>query len=643
VALVIASSLRKEIAGALLFEGISFTLERRDRLALAGPNGAGKTTLLRILTGETELHGGELVFEKSSRVALHDQRPPLRRSLTLRDYVLSGAADLVALEDELRRLEERMAGGDHGQRALRRYAEAQVRLEHAGGYAWRERAAASVRGLGFADADLDRGLDTFSGGELTRASLARALAGDPDVLLLDEPTNHLDVESLEWLERELASLDAGVILVAHDRWFLESVATAVLELEAGRSTYFPGPWHMWRREKAERAQHAQKTADRVAEDIARLERFVERFRYKKTKAKQAQAKLTQIGRLEKERRAAADEAALLTRRSKRLGFEFLKPARSGRTVLEVEGLSVAAGDKLLLQGVSFVLERSEHVGLVGANGSGKTTLVETALGVRPPLAGSARLGHGVQPAYLPQQEGAGAGFVRPQHETATILQAAQSATGLERPQAQSLLGRFLFSGWETHEKTVAALSGGERRQLALALVVASGANFLVLDEPTNHLDLESREALEAALEAFPGTVLLVSHDRALLDAVATRLLAVEDGGLRSYDGGWADLVRRREEEATAASSREPVGAGPVRPPGPVRPSRRAERPRPRAPSELERIEVEIAAREERIAELERSLAEDWADADLIASHRRARSELQELLARWEELFEQAQA
>jgi ATP-binding cassette subfamily F protein 3 len=643
VALVIASSLRKEIAGALLFEGISFTLERRDRLALAGPNGAGKTTLLRILTGETELHGGELVFEKSSRVALHDQRPPLRRSLTLRDYVLSGAADLVALEDELRRLEESMAGGDHGQRALRRYAEAQARLEHAGGYAWRERAAASVRGLGFADADLDRGLDTFSGGELTRASLARALAGDPDVLLLDEPTNHLDVESLEWLERELASLDAGVILVAHDRWFLESVATAVLELEAGRSTYFPGPWHVWRREKAERAQHAQKTADRVAEDIARLERFVERFRYKKTKAKQAQAKLTQIGRLEKERRAAADEAALLTRRSKRLGFEFLKPARSGRTVLEVEGLSVAAGDKPLLQGVSFVLERGEHVGLVGANGSGKTTLVETALDVRPPLAGSARLGHGVQPAYLPQQEGAGAGFVRPLHETATILQAAQSATGLERPQAQSLLGRFLFSGWETHEKTVAALSGGERRRLALALVVASGANFLVLDEPTNHLDLESREALEAALEAFPGTVLLVSHDRALLDAVATRLLAVEDGGLRSYDGGWADLVRRREEEAAAASSREPVGAGPVRPPGPVRPSRRAERPRPRAPSELERIEVEIAEREERIAELERSLAEDWADVDLIASHRRARSELQELLARWEELFEQAQA
>jgi ATP-binding cassette, subfamily F, member 3 len=643
VALVIASSLRKEIAGALLFEGISFTLERRDRLALAGPNGAGKTTLLRILTGETELHGGELVFEKSSRVALHDQRPPLRRSLTLRDYVLSGAADLVALEDELRRLEESMAGGDHGQRALRRYAEAQARLEHAGGYAWRERAAASVRGLGFADADLDRGLDTFSGGELTRASLARALAGDPDVLLLDEPTNHLDVESLEWLERELASLDAGVILVAHDRWFLESVATAVLELEAGRSTYFPGPWHGWRREKAERAQHARKTADRVAEDIARLERFVERFRYKKTKAKQAQAKLTQIGRLEKERRAAADEAALLTRRSKRLGFEFLKPARSGRTVLEVEGLSVAAGDKPLLQGVSLVLERSEHVGLVGANGSGKTTLVETALGMRPPLAGSARLGHGVQPAYLPQQEGGGAGFVRPLHETATILQAAQSATGLERPQAQSLLGRFLFSGWETHEKTVAALSGGERRRLALALVVASGANFLVLDEPTNHLDLESREALEAALEAFPGTVLLVSHDRALLDAVATRLLAVEDGGLRSYDGGWADLVRRREEEAAAASSREPVGAGPVRPPGPVRPSRRAERPRPRAPSELERIEVEIAEREERIAELERSLAEDWADVDLIASHRRARSELQELLARWEELFEQAQA
>src|SRR5881296_2439697 len=330
MAVVIASNLRKELAGDPLFDGVSFKVERRDRVALAGPNGAGKTTLLRALAGETTLQGGELAFQKGTRVALHDQRPPLQRGLTLREYVLSGAADLLAVEEELRRLERAMADGDHAAPTLRRYAEAQSRLEHAGGYAWRDRAAAVVRGLGFAEADLDRLLDTFSGGELTRASLARALGGDPDLLLLDEPTNHLDVESLEWLERELQSLDAAIIVVAHDRWFLEAVTNAVLELEGGRSLYFAGPWHAWRREKAERAEHAAKTAARVSDDIARLERFVERFRYKKTKARQAQAKLTQIGRLEKERAQARGEVERLSQKRRALGFEFLKPPRSGR-------------------------------------------------------------------------------------------------------------------------------------------------------------------------------------------------------------------------------------------------------------------------------------------------------------------------
>jgi ATP-binding cassette subfamily F protein 3 len=625
VAVLIASNLRKELAGSVLFDGVSFTLERRDRIALSGPNGAGKTTLLRIITGETELHGGELVLEKGARIALHDQRPPRRSDRTLEDYAHSGAAGMQA-EEELRRLEAAMAGGDHRQETLRRYADAQARLDHAGGYAWREQVSGVLRGLGFDAADLGRPLSTFSGGELTRASLARALAGDPDVLLLDEPTNHLDLESLEWLEGELTSLDAAVVLVAHDRWFLEATTTAVLELEAGRSTFFPGPWHEWRREKAERAAHAQKEAARAAEDIARLERFVERFRYKRSKAKQAQAKLTQISRLEKERGAAASEVALLTRRTKRLGFEFLQPPRSGRTVLEVEGLELAAGEKHLLSDVSFALERGEHAGLVGPNGSGKTTLLETVLGRRRPLAGTARLGYGVEAVYFSQHE-------VELDERGTVLQCAQGATGLQRPQAQSLLGRFLFSGWEAHEKPVAALSGGERRRLALALVVASGANFLVLDEPTNHLDLESREALEAALEAFPGTVLLVSHDRALLDAVATRILAVEDGTIRSYPGSWAEYSRVRAEAGS-----EPVPA----PPRPEPTPRKGAKPRPAGPSELELVEAEIAAGEERIAELERALADNWTDVDLVAAHRRARGELEALFSRWEELFEAAQ-
>jgi ATP-binding cassette subfamily F protein 3 len=621
MAVVIANQLRKELAGDPLFDGVSFKVERRDRLSLAGPNGAGKTTLLRMLARELPVDGGELVFSKGTRVALHDQRPPLERGLSLREYVLSGAADLISLEEELRALEEAMAAGDHEQATLTRYADAQARLEHAGGYAWRDRTASVVRGLGFADADLDRPLETFSGGELTRASLARALAGDPDLLLLDEPTNHLDVESIEWLERELQSLDAAVILVAHDRWFLEAVTNGVLELAGGRSLFFKGPWHEWRREKAARALHAQKALDRLDEDIARLERFVERFRYKKSKAKQAQAKLTHIGRLEGERSSEVDTLDRLTARKRSMGFDFLKPARSGRTVVEASGLDVRAGQKELLHDLDFAIERAEHVALVGPNGSGKTTLLETMLGRRDGAGGTVRLGHGVEAAYFSQQE-------TELDERGTVLDCIQSMTGLPRQSAQNLLGRFLFSGWDEQSKPVTVLSGGERRRLALAAVVASGANFLVLDEPTNHLDLESREALEAALEAFPGTVLLVSHDRALLDAVAHRTLAIENSGLRSYEGGWAELIRRREEKAKA----EEPPPKPVKKPKPVA-------AKPKGPTRLELLEADIARQEERVAELERRLAEDWGNADLLRDHRAARDELKALLARWEQLFE----
>ena len=556
MAILIASNLRKELAGAPLFDGVSFKVERRDRLALAGANGAGKTTLLRALTGEVTIEGGELAWERGARVALHDQRPPASSERPLREYVLAGTADLVGFEDELRALERRMTEGDHEPRTLALYAGAQARLEHAGGYDWRERAASVVRGLGFSEADLDRPLSTFSGGELTRASLGRALASQPDLLLLDEPTNHLDIETLEWLEGFLGTIDAGVILVAHDRWFLEAVTTAVLELDRGRSVFFPGKWHVWRLEQAARAQHAARTAERDAVKIAQLERFVERFGAKNTKAKQAKSKEKQIDRL----KAGMPEAAAGPRRT--LGFEFLHPKRSGRIVVEAEGLDVRAGDKELLHDASFALERGEHVSLVGPNGSGKTTLLETVLGVREPAAGRVKLGHGVEAAYFSQHEAE-------LDERGSVLDAAVAATGLRRPEAQKLLGRFLFSGWEEHEKPVTALSGGERRRLALALVVASGANLLVLDEPTNHLDLESREALEDALAAFPGTVLLVTHDRALLDAVSGRLLAIEGGRLVSYAGGWAEYLRRgdplpepsKPPSAEADAAEEGAGAG----------------------------------------------------------------------------------
>jgi ATP-binding cassette subfamily F protein 3 len=398
------------------------------------------------------------------------------------------------------------------------------------------------------------------------------------------------------------------------------VTTAVLELDRGRSVFFPGQWHLWRREQAARALHAARSAERDADKIAQLERFVERFGAKNTKAKQAKSKQKEIDRL----RAGMAAAGPGPRRS--LGFEFLKPARSGRVVLEVEGLDLRAGEKQLLHGASFALERGEHVSLLGPNGSGKSTLLETVLGRREPAAGKLRLGHGVEVAYFSQHEAE-------LDERGSVLEATVGATGLRRPDAQKLLGRFLFSGWEAQEKPVTALSGGERRRLALALVVASGANLLLLDEPTNHLDLESREALEAALEAFPGTVLLVTHDRALLDAVSGRVLAIESGRLVPYAGGWAEYLRLRDRAA------EP----PPKPPKPAGPPRRSPpAPRGGGAGPLELLEREVARTEERVRELERKLAEDWTNVDLVAAHRGARDDLAALLARWERLFEEAQ-
>ena len=548
MAVLIASDLSKDMVGNPLLRGVSFKLERRDRLTIAGRNGAGKTTLLRMLAGETSVDGGELSFQKGCKVSLHDQRPPRNRDLTLRDYVLSGCAELVALEADLTRLAQKMADGDEA--AFDQYSRAEARLEHAGGWAWRERATAMVRGLGFDDdADLDRQLKTFSGGELTRASLARALAGDPDLLLLDEPTNHLDIESLEWLEKTLVALDTAIVLVAHDRWFLEAVGTGVLELEAGRSRYFPGTWTQWRTEQAAREIAMGRAIDKQQAEIARLERFVERFRAKATKAKQAQSRVKRLDKIERIERDPRDREGLK--------FDFKAPERSGRVVFELSDGRVEVGSnppKVLLDGAELWLERGEHVTLVGPNGAGKTTLIDTLAGARPLARGKLSTGHNVKIGHLSQHaEHLGKG---PGGNANKVVEACAVHTGLTPNKARALLGRFLFSGEEA-EKPLEGLSGGERRRLSLAILVASGANVLILDEPTNHLDIESREALEDALLSFEGTLLLVSHDRALLEAVGTRTVAVDDGKLRSYEGGWQEYVRVREERRLAA--RAPKG------------------------------------------------------------------------------------
>ncbi|MCW3018699.1 MAG: family ATP-binding cassette protein [Solirubrobacterales bacterium] len=545
MALLIASDMHKDMAGKPLLRGVSFKLERRERLTIAGRNGAGKTTLLRMLAGETSIDRGELSIARGVRVALHDQRPPRERDVALRDYLLSGCAEELQIEAELAELEAKMAAGASDEATFARYARAQARLESRGGYLWRNRATAMAHGLGFRDADLDRNLDTFSGGQLTRASLARALATGADVLLLDEPTNHLDIESLEWLEQTLVDLDAAIVLVAHDRWFLEAVGTAVLELEAGHSRFFAGTWHQWRREQAAREMALGKAIDKQAAEIERMERFIERFRYKATKAKQAQSRVKKLSKIERIERDPRD--------GKGLEFAFAAPERTGRVIFELLDGRIEIGEGqdgnpiVLLDHVELWLERGEHVSLVGPNGTGKTTLIETLAGRRPLAAGRLSTGHNVKVGYLSQHaDELGAGGPPEQ----SVVDAAQRATGLSPGKARALLGRFLFSG-EDADKPLSGLSGGERRRMSLAVLVQSGANVLILDEPTNHLDLESREALEDALRSFEGAILLVSHDRALLDAVGTRTVAVEERSLHSYVGGWPEYVRVRDERKSS--------------------------------------------------------------------------------------------
>jgi ATP-binding cassette subfamily F protein 3 len=643
MAVLIASDLAKDMAGEPLLRGVSFKLERRERLTIAGRNGAGKTTLLRMLAGETSVDGGELVLSKGVRVALHDQRPPRERDVSLRDYVLSGCREPLELEAELGRLEEQMAGGDEA--ALNRYSDVYARFEAAGGYGWRERARSVVHGLGFADDDLDRPLRTFSGGQLTRGSLARALAAQPDLLLLDEPTNHLDIESLEWLEKTLLELDAAVVLVAHDRWFLETVGTAVLELEAGRARFFNGTWHQWRREQAAREMALGKAIEKQQAEIARMERFIERFRYKASKARQAQSRVKKLDKMERVTRDPKDGRAL--------AFEFKKPERSGRVIFELEDGRLEVPGKVLLGDAELWLERGEHVSLVGPNGTGKTTLIHALVGARELDGGRLRSGHNVKVGYLSQHaEELEAGGAR------TVLEACQKRTGLSPNQARALLGRFLFSGDEV-EKPLDGLSGGERRRLSLAILVSSGANVLILDEPTNHLDLESREALEDALRSFPGSLLLVTHDRALLDAVGSRTIAIEDQELHSYLGGWPEYARLREERKARGESPTSAAGAAVKPKPAPKPAAKAApvngagdgakakpAPKPSGPSknrqrEQAKLERAIEDAEAALATLEDELADPkwWAtkyeSAKSTARHTAAKRAVEDAYAKLE--------
>ena len=617
MAVATATSLSVHLGGRLLFADVSFKLEPKERIPFRAKQAPGSRPCSR-LCAVASPDSGTVALQKGARVALHDQRPPRRAGVSLGDYVFSGRADMQAIEAKLERLEQEMSGGDTDEERMQAYSEAQHRLEVGGGYRWRDAVLAVLAGLGFDSKDAERSLSTFSGGELTRASLARALASGPDLLLLDEPTNHLDIPSLEWLERYLCELDAAVVLVAHDRWFLEAVGTSVLELEAGRARFFAGPWHAWRKEQAARQIALGKAIERQEAEIERMERFVERFRYKATKAKQAQSR---VKRIEKAKR---DGPKAERRDTRNLRFTFSQPERPGRIVLKALEATVEVPGRTLLAGIDLEIERGEHVVLIGPNGAGKTTLIGCLAGRVEPAAGVIRTGHNVKIGYLSQHADSAAG-------EGTVLDAAQRETGLSAQKARALLGSFLFSGAEV-EKSLADISGGEQRRLSLAILVASGANVLILDEPTNHLDIESREALEDALIAYEGAVVLVSHDRALLEAIGSRTLICAGGELRSYAGGWAAYERQAEQEHSAAAVPPPHRRGSRR--RPADPARSAARKAAKLEEQITRAEADLLALQEELAD---PAAWSSPSREKLAGerHQKAERTVAELYQEWE--------
>jgi ATP-binding cassette subfamily F protein 3 len=440
---------------------------------------------------------------------------------------------MVELESQLRELELQMADGDPA--VMRRYEQVHARDESFGGDEWPVRVDTVVRGLGFTERQLGQRLDSLSGGELTRASLARALAGNPDVLLLDEPTNHLDIESIDWLQDWLSNLPGGVVLVSHDRWFIESTCTSVVEIVEGKARRFNGSFVEYRTQQALEAATHQRQIERWKTEVARLQRFVDKFSAG-TRARQAQSRVKMLDKLRQDAPAYAD---LRNRRT--LSFKLPKPERPGNLPFDVRGIELGfEGGRTLLPPTDFAVERGEKIALLGRNGTGKSTLLHALAAqcialAKPPegyRGGEIRVGYGVTARLLSQHDS------ELVDNYSLLGNMNLAAPDIAARDAMNLLGLFGFKGPDDAQRLVSTLSGGERRRLLLAMALTGSANVLLLDEPTNHLDIESREGLEAALADFDGTVILISHDRALVEGVATRTVVLHDEALTTVAGGY---------------------------------------------------------------------------------------------------------